>query len=200
MMPHYYISARIYLGLATLGVIMACPTAQAKVTEVRGAIYAHNVETNVSKNAGKEDGPDVQAEVLWDSPRWLGFAASPRPSAVISINTHGETSFAGVGLDWSFPIGERFSVDPYLGYVIHTGDPLENPYAPSDSERRAKFNAEELALGSRDLFRLGFAVSYRHNEKWTSSLVYEHLSHGHMLGGSKNQGLDNLGIRLGRTF
>jgi lipid A 3-O-deacylase len=142
----------------------------------------------------------VQAEILWDSPRWLGFAASPRPSAVISINTQGETSFAGIGLDWSFPIGERFSVDPYLGYVIHTGDPLENPYAPSDSARRAKFNAEELALGSRDLFRLGFAVSYRHNEKSTSSVVYEHLSHGHILGGAKNQGLDNVGIRLGRTF
>jgi lipid A 3-O-deacylase len=192
--------ACISAGFTALLFLLTGPIAQAKVSEVRGALYAHNVETNVSKNAGKEDGPDVQAEILWDSPRWLGFAASPRPSAVISINTQGETSFAGVGLDWSFPIGERFSVDPYLGYVIHTSDPLENPYAPSDSVRRAKFNAEELALGSRDLFRLGFAVSYRHNEKWTSSVVYEHLSHGHMLGGSKNQGLDNVGIRLGRTF
>ena len=200
MTTHYNISARIYAGLATLGFLLASPTAQAKVNEVRGALYAHNIKTNVSKNAGKEDGPDVQAEVLWDSPSWLRFAASPRPSAVISINTHGETSFAGVGLDWSFPIGTRFSVDPYLGYVIHTGDPLDNPYPPSDSARRAKFNAEELALGSRDLFRLGFAVGYRHTEKWTSSIVYEHLSHGHILGGSKNQGLDNVGIRLGRTF
>lgn len=174
--------------------------AQAQISEVRGAIMAHNIETNVSKNAGKEDGPDLQVEVLWNSPDWLKFAFSPRPSVVASLNTQGETSFAGIGLDWTFPVSDSITIDPYLGYVIHNGDPLENPYAPADSVRRAKFNAEELALGSRDLFRLGVAVGYRHSETWTSYLVYEHLSHGHILGGSKNQGLDNVGIRLGRTF
>lgn len=174
--------------------------AQAQISEVRGAIMAHNVETNVSKNAGKEDGPDLQVEVLWNSPDWLNFAFSPRPGIVASLNTQGGTSFAGVGLDWTFPVSKNVTIDPYLGYVIHNGDPLDNPYAPADSVRRAKFNAEELALGSRDLFRLGVAVGYRHSETWTSYLVYEHLSHGHILGGSKNQGLDNVGIRLGRNF
>lgn len=188
------------LGLAVCAAGSAGGPAQAKVSEIRGAIMAHNIETNVSKNAGKEDGPDVQVEVLWDSPDWLRFAFSPRPSAIASLNTRGETSFAGVGLDWTFPIGARLTVDPYLGYVIHNGDPLDNPYAPSDSVRRAKFNAEELALGSRDLFRLGVALGYRHNEEWTSYLVYEHVSHGHILGGSKNQGLDNIGVRIGRNF
>jgi lipid A 3-O-deacylase len=77
---------------------------------------------------------------------------------------------------------------------------LNNPYAPSDSIRRAKFNAEELALGSRDVFRLGFAVSYAPSDTWTTAIVYEHLSHGHILGGEKNQGLDNLGFRIGKSF
>ena len=186
------------LALA-MGSLFALP-AQGQISEVRGALMAHNIETNVSKNAGKEDGPDVQVEVLWNSPDWLKFAFSPRPGVVASLNTQGETSFAGVGLDWTFPVSKNITIDPYLGYVIHNGDPLDNPYAPADSARRAKFNAEELALGSRDLFRLGFAVGYRHSETWTSYLVYEHLSHGHILGGSKNQGIDNVGIRLGRTF
>jgi lipid A 3-O-deacylase len=190
----------VAMAFASIISSLACLPAQAQISELRGAIMAHNVETNVSKNAGKEDGPDVQVEVLWSSPKWLKFAFSPRPGVVASLNTQGETSFAGVGLDWRFPIGKNFTIDPYLGYVIHNGDPLDNPYAPADSARRAKFNAEELALGSRDLFRLGVAVGYRHNETWTSYLVYEHLSHGHMLGGSKNQGLDNVGIRLGKSF
>jgi lipid A 3-O-deacylase len=190
----------ISTGLALAMTSLFNLPAQAQISEVRGAIMAHNVETNVSKNAGKEDGPDLQVEVLWTSPDWLRFAFSPRPSVVGSLNTQGGTSFAGVGLDWTFPVSENITIDPYLGYVIHNGDPLDNPYAPADSVRRAKFNAEELALGSRDLFRLGVAVGYRHSRTWTSYLVYEHLSHGHILGGSKNQGIDNVGIRLGRTF
>ncbi|WP_395777562.1 hypothetical protein [Aquidulcibacter sp.] len=50
---------RIATGLA-FGItsLFALP-AQAQISEVRGAIMAHNIETNVSKNAGKEDGPDV---------------------------------------------------------------------------------------------------------------------------------------------
>ncbi len=190
----------VFVGLAAVASSFPALPAKAQISEVRGAIMAHNIETNVSKNAGKEDGPDLQVEVLWNSPDWLRFAFSPRPGVVASLNTQGETSFAGVGLDWTFPVSKNITIDPYLGYVIHNGDPLNNPYAPADSVRRAKFNAEELALGSRDLFRLGFAVGYRHSESWTSYLVYEHLSHGHILGGSKNQGIDNVGIRLGRNF
>ncbi|GBF58177.1 hypothetical protein PbB2_01849 [Candidatus Phycosocius bacilliformis] len=191
---------KLFVVSCLLGCVTLYAPARAEVSEVRGAVLAHNVETNVSKNAHKEGGPDVQLEVLWESPNWLGFAFSPRPSAVISLNTQGETSFAGVGLDWRIPLGKKISLDPYLGYIIHNGDPLDNPYPPADSVRRAKFNAEELALGSRDLFRLGFALGYQHNDQWTSYVVYEHLSHGHILGGSKNQGIDNVGLRLGRTF
>lgn len=193
---HRRVATGLAFGITSL---FALP-AQAQIREVRRAIMAHNTETNVSKNAGKEEGPDVQVEVLWNSPNWLKFAFSPRSGVVASVNTQGVTSFAGVGLDWTFPVSKKITIDPYLGYVIHNGDPLENPYAPADSARRAKLNAEELALGSRDLFHLGFAVGYRHGETWTSYLVYEHLSHRHILGGSKNQGIDNVGIRLGRNF
>jgi len=73
--------------------------AQAQVREVCGAIIAHNIETNVSKNASKEDGPDVQVEVLWNNPDWLKFAFSHDPGVVASLNTQSETSFAAVGLD-----------------------------------------------------------------------------------------------------
>jgi lipid A 3-O-deacylase len=186
------------------GVLLVCwglaTPALADVSEVRFGAFAHNVETNVAKNAGKEGGQDLQIEVLFDSPPLLRRIGAPRPSLVASLNTQGETSFAGASLDWHFPVGQKFSLDPYLGYVIHTGDPLNNPYPPADSVRRAAFNAEELALGSRDLFRLGFAVSYQATDAWTSAIVYEHLSHGHILGGEKNQGLDNLGLRFGHAF
>lgn len=189
------------LGWASAGTTVLNSTpASAKVSEARIGVFAHNVETNVAKNAGKEGGQDIQAELLFDSPDWLKIIAAPRPALVVSLNTEGETSFAGVSLDWRFPLTKAISIDPYLGYIVHTGDPLNNPYGPADSVRRAAFNAQELALGSRDLFRLGFALSYDLAPSWTTAVVYEHLSHGHILGGEKNQGLDNLGIRLGRKF
>jgi lipid A 3-O-deacylase len=196
-------TGRDKIGFMLVAIVVAFTTttpALADISEVRFGVFAHNIETNVSKNAGKEGGQDIELEILFDSPALLKRIGAPRPSLVASLNTQGETSFAGVSLDWRFPVSERFSIDPFLGYVIHSGDPLNNPFPPSDSVRRAAFNAEELALGSRDVFRLGFALGYRHSETWTSAIVYEHLSHGHILGGNKNQGLDNIGVRLGRAF
>jgi hypothetical protein len=75
---------RHYIAAAIGGLIalVAAPV-EAKVSEARFGLFAHNVETNVSKNAGKEDGVDIQVEVLFDSPNLLRFAGAPRPSLLV---------------------------------------------------------------------------------------------------------------------
>jgi lipid A 3-O-deacylase len=187
------------LGVSGLSAGTATP-ALAQVSEARVAIMAHNIRVIDPKNADKEDGPNVEAEILFDSPDFLSWAGSPRPGFVGSLNTAGETSFVGVTLEWRFMLGEKVSFDPFLGYAIHDGDPLDNPFPPSDSVNRQRFNDEELALGSRDQFRIGFAFGYALSERWTAYGVFEHLSHGQILGKGKNQGLDNVGLRIGRSF
>lgn len=119
-----------------------------------------------------------------------------------SANLAGETSFGGAALEWRIPLGAggNWSFDPHFGVVVHDGDPLRNPFPPSQSVDRARFDAEELALGSRDLFRLGFGVTWRATEDWNVQFAFEHLSHGQILGDGVNQGLDNAGVKIGRRF
>lgn len=173
--------------------------ALAQISELRLGLLSHNAEIN-AKNGGKEKGPDIEAQIVFESPSWLEWAQSPKPIIVGNLNTQGETSFFGGGLEWGIGLGENFELQPFLGIVVHNGDPLNNPYAPADSVRRAKFNAEELALGSRNLFWLGLNLERKINEDWAVAIHYEHLSHGQILGEGKNQGLDNIGLRIGRKF
>lgn len=191
-------------GIALLGMCGTPDMALAQVSEARVGLLQHNIRLGDPKNADKESGPDLQGELLFDSPSWLSWAGAPRPSLLASLNTAGETSYAALSLEWQFPITERFSFNASFGYAVHNGDPLVNPYAPADSDRRARFNREELALASRDLFRTSLSVGYTLNERWRVYGVVEHLSHGEILaeggGDSKNAGLDNIGIRFGRTF
>jgi lipid A 3-O-deacylase len=189
---------------AAMAVGAAPSMAQAQVSEARIGVLQHNIQLGDPKNANKENGPDLQGEVLFNSPSWLTWAGSPRPSFLGSLNTAGETSYAALSLEWQFPVSERFSINASFGYAIHNGDPLVNPYAPADSDRRARFNREELALASRDLFRTSLSVGYTLNEQWRIYGIVEHLSHGEILaeggGDAKNAGLDNIGIKFGRTF
>ena len=55
-------------------------------------------------------------------------------------------------------------------------------------------------MGSDDLFRTSLALTYDFNEDWAAQLMYEHYSHGQILGNGRNQGMDNIGIRIAYTF
>jgi hypothetical protein len=50
-------------------------------------------------------------------------------------------------------------------------------------------------LGSRDLFRVTFALERSFCEHAALQLYYEHASHGKILDRGRNQGLNNIGLR-----
>lgn len=165
------------------------------IDEARIGLMAHNICVIDCKNAGEEDGPNINAEVTFKTPGFLEWAWSPNPYLMASFNTAGGTNFGGGGLQWSFPFAENWAFEPGIGYVIHDGE-LENPYPFGTVEHYLYGEEDHLFLGSEDLFRTSLAVTWYAGENWGAQLMYEHLSHGQILGSGRNQGLDNLGVRF----
>jgi lipid A 3-O-deacylase len=186
-------------GLAALGAALLAPAqAHAGVSDVHVGVMQHNICVTNCKNADKEDGPNAEFEVSFDSPEFLSWAFSPKPYVMASINTAGDTSFGGVGLEWRWDFAPGWALEPGLGYVVHDGE-LENPH-PNGSPEAAAFAETHVQYGSRDLFRTSLALTRDLPGPWEVQLMYEHLSHGQILGDGRNQGVDQIGVRLGYSF
>ena len=180
-----------YASLAVIGSSLA----QAQpVDEVRAGIAQHNICVLDCDNADKEDGPNITGEIVFNSPDFARILFSPRPFVTASYNTAGKTSYGGVGLMWNWDFAEGWSLEPSLGYVLHDGA-TESPF-PQGDPRSDAFSEENVLLGSDDLFRTGLALNRAMGEDWGLQLQYDHLSHGQILGNGRNQGLDNLGVRV----
>lgn len=186
------------LGLAAAFGAALAASAEARAGEVHLGVMAHNICVANCKNADKEDGPNIEAQVSFDSPSFLRWAGAPQPYLIASLNTAGATSFAGAGLEWRWEFAEGWALEPGLGYVVHDGE-LENPF-PNGTPEAAAFAAEHVQFGSRDLFRTSLALTRDLPGPWEAQLIYEHLSHGQILGEGRNQGIDEIGVRVGYRF
>jgi lipid A 3-O-deacylase len=175
---------RFLLSSAVAVAAVAGPASADLISEIRLGVMQENICVLDCNNANKEPGQSLSGEILFNSPDFLGVLWSPKPYVMGSGNLQGDTSFGGVGLHWSFPIAKRWQFEPSVGYVIHDGE-LESPY---------------VLLGSRDLFRTTFGLHHDINDVWGVELMYEHLSHGQILGDGRNQGLDNIGLRVSYSF
>lgn len=198
---HYAgIHMKISQTLLMAGAVLALSgTANAGlVEEVRIGVLQHNICVLDCDNADKEDGPDISAEVVFASPDFLSWAFSPRPYLGTTYNTAGDTSFYGGGLQWSFNLTDTVSFQPGLGYFMHDGY-NENPFVQGSPESTA-FGMDHVFMGSDDLFRTSLGLNWQFSEDWGAELIYEHFSHGQILGDGRNQGMDNLGVRLSYTF
>ncbi len=182
-----------------LAVASGAPAAAGPVEEFRFGPMAHNICVLDCDNAYKESGINLNGELVFASPDFLSWAHAPRPYVMASVNTSGDTSYAAVGLTWDFDLADVWSFEPGFGYAVHDGDPLDNPYLPQDPSR-GPFQDTTLLLGSRDLFRTSLALTREIGDSWGVQLAYEHLSHGQVLGSGRNQGLDELGVRLQYRF
>jgi lipid A 3-O-deacylase len=184
------------LALAVLATAATTPalTANAQlVEEARIGVMQHNICVIDCKNADKEDGPNIEGEIVFASPDFLSIILAPRPYIVGSYNTAGDTNFGGVGLLWNWDFAQGWSLVPSLGYVLHDGA-NESPF-PQGDPRSDAFSRENVYFGSDDLFRTGLALNRDFGPNWGLQLQYEHLSHGQILGNGRNQGIDNLGVR-----
>lgn len=186
-------------GVAAFGAaLMLAPSAEAGVDEVHVGVMQHNICVTNCKNADKEDGPNVEFQVSFDSPGFLSWAASPQPYIMASINTAGETSFGGVGLEWRWNFADNWALEPGVGIVAHNGE-VDNPFANGTPEA-AEFADEHVLLGSEVLFRTSIGLTYDFEGPWEVQGFFEHLSHGQILASGRNQGLDEVGIRFGYQF
>jgi hypothetical protein len=168
------------------------------LSELRGAVLAHNTPLLEGKNAGKEASPNLAGEVVFNAPDFLKWAGAPRPYLSASVNTGGDTSFAALGLEWTIPLGADWMVRPGLGYAGHTGA-VNNPF-PNGDPRATAYVRDKVLFGSEDLFRISVGVERKVSDRWAAGLLWEHYSHGHILGEGRNQGIDEVGVRFSRRI
>jgi lipid A 3-O-deacylase len=183
---------RRIMAVAAAAAVVA-PAAQAQIDSVRVGVMKHNICVIDCKNADKESGVNIVGELRFKSPDFLAWAGSPHPYVMASVNSDSNTSYAGGGIEWDFQLAPGWRVEPGFGYVLHDGD-INNPF-PSGTQAAVDYSAEHVLLGSRDLFRTSLALTWDVSNDFALQAIYEHLSHGQVLGEGRNQGLDEIGVR-----
>jgi lipid A 3-O-deacylase len=172
--------------------------AAAQVDSVRIGVMDHNIQVTDPKNANKETGVNINVEARFASPEFLAVLRSPHPYAMASVNSDGNTSFVALGLSWDWEIAPGWRLEPGFGYAIHNGE--KGNIFPSGSQAAVDFSRTRVLLGSRDLFRSSLALTRDLGERWGVQAIYEHLSHGQIIGTGRNQGLDEIGVRVVYRF
>lgn len=173
------------LLISTVGALLFLPAAAA-AQEAFAGVYAHEVDTPLSFQVG-ESGVDIAAGYRFGAMKELGFIGSPAPYVLVSINTAGDTSFAGGGLSWTFGKGPVY-VRPAVGLVVH------------DGPKTRVVNGRHTELGSRVLFEPELAVGYRLNERVSLEASWMHISQGRLFNSRQNPGIDMIGLRANVTL
>lgn len=168
------------------------------LSEARLGVALHSIDLNGGDPAA-EDGADISVEALFVSPRPLRHILAPRPYVGASFNTAGDTDFFGFGLSWEQHFARRrFFVEGDFGLAWHNGE-IDLP--PEDDPLYDEIAANNILFGARTLFRLSLGIGARLAPRWRAQAFYEHLSNGRVFGDTdRNQGLDNIGLRLGYRF
>jgi lipid A 3-O-deacylase len=136
-------------------------------------------------SSNKEDGVDINLEVLFTSPDVLDVIWSPRPHIGISYNTAGDTSQIYLGLTYEWDFWEDYFAGFSIAGAVHDG----------------KIRTEELdrkELGCRFLFRESITFGYRFDRHHAVMAHMDHISNAKLC--STNEGLESLGVRYGYRF
>jgi lipid A 3-O-deacylase len=167
------------------------------IDEIRLGGMKHNLEgrrgaLGVGYTVRKEDGVDVNGEVLFASP-WpqpanpiLDFLLRPRAMLGATINTQGDTSQVYLGAAWSLPVFSVLFVEATFGGSIHDG-PVNTQYPDFGAAYGCRLNFHESG---------SFGVKLGGN--WRIMATIEHMSNGSLC--HPNAGLSNYGARLGYKF
>ncbi len=151
----------------------------AAISEFRGGILAHDAVPSLTH---KELGADINIELLFHSPDFLGVIGSPRPHVGFAVNTGGDTSQLYAGLTWEWDFWRNMFASLALGGTIH------------DGELDVRSN-DKKELGCRVLFRSAVELGYRFRQRHALSLYIDQISNLGIC--DQNEGLGLLGIRYG---
>jgi hypothetical protein len=164
--------------------VAALAPAAACAQEVFAGVYVHGVDTPFTLYTG-EDGTDLELGYRFAPLKALHAIGSPSPYVIGSLNTVGDTSFAGVGLDWRFGLKGPLYIRPGVGIVVHDG-----PGHRVDYTRH-----EETDLGSRVLFEPELGLGYQLDPKLSFEASWTHISQGRLFNAHQNPGIDMWGVR-----
>ncbi|KLI64925.1 acyloxyacyl hydrolase [Aurantiacibacter marinus] len=175
---------KIIAFAALCAVSIALPDA-ARAQEVFGGVYAHAVDTPFTLETTEGGSVDIAAGVRFGGIEALSFIGSPEPYILGSLNTSGDTSFAGVGVAWTIGNGPVY-VRPGIGIVVHDGPEF----------RVNEASGFRTDLGSRVLFEPEIGVGYRVSERTSVEAHWMHISQGQIFDGQQNPGIDMIGMRV----
>ncbi len=169
--------------LALLAALAASiPTGAACAQEAFAGLYVHEVDTPLSLHVG-ETGADLALGYRFTPIAALAVFGKPAPYVIASVNTAGDTSFAGAGLSWTIGKGPVY-LRPALGLVVHDG--------PS----RRVSGGRRTELGSRVLFEPEIALGYRVSRRVSVEASWMHISQGRLFNSRQNPGIDMIGARI----
>lgn len=170
--------------LLLLAAPLALAASPAAADELYGGVYAHGVDTPFTFDTGERGGA-VQAGYRFDKIEALSVIGSPQPYVFASLNTAGDTSFAGAGLSWKAELGPVY-LRPGVGLVIHD--------APS--VRVDEATGIRTDLGSRVLFEPEIALGVNLSQRWSVEASWVHISNARVFNSKQNPGIDAMGVRL----
>jgi hypothetical protein len=169
--------------LAFAALAAAVPSAAA-AQEAFAGVYVHEVDTPFTLHVG-ESGADLALGYRFAPIEQLSVIGRPAPYVVASLNTAGDTSFAGAGVAWTIGTGPVY-LRPGIGLVVHDGPGLRiDPATGRHSE-----------LGSRVLFEPEIALGYRLGKRVSLEASWMHISQGQIFNRRQNPGIDMIGARL----
>ena len=155
----------------------------AAAQEVFVGTYAHGVDTPFTFDTG-EGGVDLEAGYRFAPIDALSAIGKPAPYVIASLNTRGDTSFAGAGLAWTIGKGPVY-LRPGVGLVVHDG--------PSN---RIDPTGTHTELGSRVLFEPELALGARVSDRLGIEASWVHISHARLFNSQQNPGIDMMGVRV----
>jgi lipid A 3-O-deacylase len=208
------------IAAVTCAAFMQAQLAHAQVTEVRVGVTEFDERTTglsvLTAREADENSIALNAEIVFEEPKFLKWALSPQPYINGTLNVQGKTSFGGAGLLWRQNLGKTFYADFAFGGVIHNGtkdllfsdvfDEINRRGNISLEEEDRLFDAlarrfeTEIEFGSRLLFREQITLGVRLSEDWATEVFYEHLSNAGLPENGENDGVNNLGVKLARRF
>jgi hypothetical protein len=182
-------------------VVLAGAASAAKADDFFGGFYGHGLGV-----AGREqDSFDTMVGYRTDRIGWAWWLFRPQAHVIVSVNDKYSTDFAAIGLDWRVQFSKKWYIRPGIGLAYTTGKaglpPANAPgLTPAQYLVRLHLYQERIDFGDHYLFEPELAAGYNFNSKWAIEASYVHLSNGQILHQGKNQGLDDLGLRLNYHF
>jgi lipid A 3-O-deacylase len=174
--------------VAAISVALVGAARAGAIDSLHVGVLAHDVGPISS---GREGGAAVNVEAQFRSPRALMPLLYPRPMIGGTLALDGAaTSELYAGLAWRQDFGSRLFASASAAIAVHDGD--------TNYEAGEPLDGDFAFLGCRALFRFSGEVGAMATERASISIYYSHASNAGLC--AENEGLDNLGARLGYKF